>query len=160
MMSRFNRVNLEKAQRVEIISLVDNFVDMFLSDGEAVKRPPRAVFLDAGFSERGLMRNLDILEIELGEVEAIVLSHGHPDHRAALMGLIARIGKKRLPIVVHPDAFLKRSTILKSDEVINQPPLQEAELIREGAPLFIRADGRPAQGRPAHKRRSKPRGGR
>src|SRR5437764_1180807 len=58
----------------------------------------RCLLFDAGGSPRGLMHNLDCLEIKPSEWSCIVLSHGHWDHVLGLIGLDERLGKLRMPL--------------------------------------------------------------
>lgn len=71
----------------------------------------RAVLFDAGGSPSGLVHNLDCLEIRPNEWSCIVLSHGHWDHVLGLIGLQERLGQLRMPLVLHPDAYLKRAVM-------------------------------------------------
>ena len=47
----------------------------------------------------------------------IVLSHGHWDHVLGLIGLEERLGRLAMPLVLHPDAFLKRGHDVADREV-------------------------------------------
>ena len=71
----------------------------------------RSILFDAGGSPEGLVHNLDCLELKPNEWSCIVLSHGHWDHVLGLIGLEQRLGQLRMPLVLHPDAFLKRGTM-------------------------------------------------
>jgi 7,8-dihydropterin-6-yl-methyl-4-(beta-D-ribofuranosyl)aminobenzene 5'-phosphate synthase len=77
------------------------------------------------------LHNLDALEIEAREIQAIVLSHGHADHAMGLPGLVERLGTRQLPLVLHPDAYLERRLVLPNGSQINLPPPQVADLRRE-----------------------------
>ena len=48
---------------------------------------------------------MDVLELRPTELHAIVLSHGHADHTQGLMGMIERLGARKMPLLLHPDAF-------------------------------------------------------
>ena len=65
----------------------------------------RTLLFDFGFSEDGAARNTETLGINMQEIEWAALSHGHSDHTGALQALGAAIGKKNLPLAVHPSAF-------------------------------------------------------
>lgn len=79
------------------------------------------VLFDAGVTSKGLLWNLDALEIDTGGIQAIVLSHGHADHAMGLPGLIQRLGSRNLPIVLHPDAYLDRKLVLPDGTELNLP---------------------------------------
>jgi 7,8-dihydropterin-6-yl-methyl-4-(beta-D-ribofuranosyl)aminobenzene 5'-phosphate synthase len=125
-------VNLRELERVEITVLVDNYTDLLLLQSTgAVRRPavpPPNAFLaehgfscliktvdseehlflmDAGISGTCLLHNVDLLQIDLGKVEALVLSHGHFDHFFALDKVLNRL-PKGIPFILHPEAFLNR----------------------------------------------------
>jgi 7,8-dihydropterin-6-yl-methyl-4-(beta-D-ribofuranosyl)aminobenzene 5'-phosphate synthase len=76
----------------------------------------RRVMFDAGLSVDGLARNLDVLQLDLADIEAIVLSHGHFDHVGGLNGLIKQFGARRLPMLIHPDFWLRRRIAVPGQE--------------------------------------------
>ena len=45
------------------------------------------------------MHNMDVVEVGPSDLRAIVLSHGHADHTNGLMGLLERLGERRMPLV-------------------------------------------------------------
>ena len=128
-------VQLKEVNRVEILTLMDNYVDVLLRSTDAVTRPPLAkdldlptdtllaehglsmlvtayqgkekhtVLFDTGHSPVGVPHNIELLEVNLDEVEALVLSHGHMDHTGSLSIVLDKIAKP-IPLVVHPDAFV------------------------------------------------------
>ena len=130
-------IGLKEVDRVEITSLMDNYVDLLLGDTEIAKRPPlsdsnelptetlhaehglsllikvesgsesHTVLLDTGYSETGILHNMKILRVDAGSIEAIVISHAHMDHNGALFPLLDRIPRKP-EVVVHPHAFHDR----------------------------------------------------
>jgi 7,8-dihydropterin-6-yl-methyl-4-(beta-D-ribofuranosyl)aminobenzene 5'-phosphate synthase len=75
-----------------------------VSDGDG----ERPILFDAGVTSDGLIGNLDRLAIRPEEFEAIVFSHGHFDHVMGLDGLARRIGRRNLPVVLHPDFWTRR----------------------------------------------------
>jgi 7,8-dihydropterin-6-yl-methyl-4-(beta-D-ribofuranosyl)aminobenzene 5'-phosphate synthase len=154
-----NRVNLREIDRVEITVLVDNYTDLLLLQGsKVVKRaavpPPNAflaehgfscliktaeggeehVFLmDVGISGTCLFHNADLLKVDLGKVEAVILSHGHFDHFYALDQVLARL-PKGIPVILHPEASLKRRlNIAPLGVQVPMPPLEEAAWGKAGA---------------------------
>ncbi len=62
----------------------------------------RQILLDAANSPLPLMNNLEALEHNLSEVDALVLSHGHPDHYGGLMEVLKH-REKKLPVFFHRD---------------------------------------------------------
>jgi 7,8-dihydropterin-6-yl-methyl-4-(beta-D-ribofuranosyl)aminobenzene 5'-phosphate synthase len=68
----------------------------------------RRVLFDAGVSPDGLMANLDRLAISPDTFEAVVLSHGHFDHVMGLDGVARRMGRRNLPVLLHPDFWTRR----------------------------------------------------
>lgn len=80
-----------------------------------------SLLFDAGVSTHALIHNMDVLEIRPQELHSIVLSHGHVDHTHGLLGMIKRLGKRRMPILLHPDAFLNRKAILPDNHELHSP---------------------------------------
>ena len=63
------------------------------------------VLLDVGPDADLLFSNMDRLSIDPSSIGSIVLSHSHHDHTGGLVETVERLGRKGLPIVVHPAAF-------------------------------------------------------
>jgi 7,8-dihydropterin-6-yl-methyl-4-(beta-D-ribofuranosyl)aminobenzene 5'-phosphate synthase len=61
------------------------------------------LLLDSGQSI-SIVHNADILGIDLGRIDKIVLSHGHYDHTGGLRPLLFRTGKP-IEIIAHPDIW-------------------------------------------------------
>ena len=99
-------------------------------DGET-----RTVLFDAGPDPYALERNARHMKLDVGQVEAIVLSHGHFDHSEGLLKALELIraanGGQDVPLHVHPGAFVKRGmrlpsgTILPLQDVPSRPALEE-----------------------------------
>jgi len=159
-------LTLPAVDGVEITTIMDNSFDMLMASTAVAHRFPatrdvftrpqlraehgvstlitvinqgrrETILFDTGVSPDGALHNLDVLGIKLSEVQAIVLSHGHTDHTHGLDGFLDRLGKRRMPILLHPDAFLKRRLIYKDDQVLDLPPPSLHDLQREGIELLV-----------------------
>jgi 7,8-dihydropterin-6-yl-methyl-4-(beta-D-ribofuranosyl)aminobenzene 5'-phosphate synthase len=152
---------LKEVDKIEILTILDNTIDMLLPDSDKAKRPPRfqdaftresliaehgfaalvtvssnntseSLLFDAGLSKQGLIHNMDVLEVRPKELHTIVLSHGHADHTRGLMGLVERLGERKMPLLLHPDAFLERKVIFPDGHEINLPPPDRRILSQDG----------------------------
>lgn len=158
-------VGLKEVDGVEITILMDNYVDLLMTSSEVARQPrledtlgekqsrliaehgfcalvtvtadgrQESILFDAGLSPDGVLHNIDILETPLGDVRAVVLSHGHADHTGALLGLLRRLGKRGLPLIAHPDAFLQRKVVIPDGREVKLPPPNREVLLREGVDL-------------------------
>ena len=106
------------------------------------------VLFDTGVSKNGLLHNLDALEINTSDLQAIILSHGHADHSRGLAGLVDRLGSRSMPLVLHPDAYLDRKIVLPNGLELQLPAPKKAdfqreyiEVIEETGPSMLVEDG-------------------
>jgi len=152
---------LREVDNVEIMTVMDNVTDMLMTSTPQAKRyplPPDALtreilvaehgfaalvtvsrgntseslLFDAGLSKYGLIHNMDVLEVRPKEIHTIVLSHGHADHTQGLMGLVERLGERKMPLLLHPDAFLERKLVFPDGHEISLPPPDRRFLSHEG----------------------------
>lgn len=128
-------ITIRQSDRVEILTLQDNTIDLTSQDNSAVVQramplkglevrnsilaehgfsalvtiaqadAARTLLFDFGFSEHGAAFNADALGVDLGTVEALALSHGHLDHVGGMAQLVERTGKTGLPLFAHPEVF-------------------------------------------------------
>jgi len=91
------------------------------------------ILFDLAISPTCFFHNTELLEIDLGKVEAVVLSHGHFDHFGALEEFLKRTSRK-IPIFLHPDAFLPRRLNIPN-RILELPILDETKLKNSGAIL-------------------------
>ncbi len=89
------------------------------------------VLFDTGASKNGMLWNMDALEINPTNIQAIILSHGHADHANGLPGFIDRLGTRSMPLVLHPDAYLDRKLVLPSGIELGLPAPKKGDLRRE-----------------------------
>ena len=95
---------------------------------------------DTGLSPDALVTNMRRLGLDPGDVEVIVLSHGHSDHTTGLDGFIRAMGRASLPVLIHPGFWNRRLMIPGRDPV--EPPTVSRQAL-EGA--FRDHRGTPAE---------------
>ena len=71
------------------------------------------ILFDTGPEDRTFEQNVSRLGVDLGPVEAIVLSHGHWDHAGAMLSSLQLIrdsyGGQAVACFTHPDLFRTRA---------------------------------------------------
>jgi 7,8-dihydropterin-6-yl-methyl-4-(beta-D-ribofuranosyl)aminobenzene 5'-phosphate synthase len=86
----------------------------------------QTVLFDAGPDPYALIRNGGHMKLDFEKIDALVLSHGHFDHSEGLLtaAKLIRAGNKeiRIPLHVHPGAFVKRALRLSDGTLL---PLQD-----------------------------------
>ncbi len=160
-----SEVALQAVDSVDVTIVVDNSVDILLPSSEAVRRAPLVwdwyqgdrlvaehgfsllltvqsqnqsgtVLLDAGLGRETAVHNLDVLGIRVGDLRAVVLSHGHLDHHGGLEGIVRRVGRPRMPLVLHPDAWRERKMVFPTGTEMHWPPPSRDDLEREGVDVM------------------------
>jgi 7,8-dihydropterin-6-yl-methyl-4-(beta-D-ribofuranosyl)aminobenzene 5'-phosphate synthase len=111
-------VHLKEVDKVEILTLQDNFIDIAAHDGTAIVQraasedasgnrvsilaehgfsavvsltaggQSRKALFDFGFSATGALQNARTLGVDLAGIDAMVLSHGHMDHHGGLSAFV------------------------------------------------------------------------
>jgi 7,8-dihydropterin-6-yl-methyl-4-(beta-D-ribofuranosyl)aminobenzene 5'-phosphate synthase len=166
-------IPLKAVDRVEILSVMDNSVDVLMGSTPIARRARRerdalnkaqlraehgvsmlvttyegadkdSFLFDTGVTVDGVLHNMDVLGIKGNELRAVVLSHGHTDHTRGLIGFIKRYGRPRIPIVLHPDAYLKRKNIQPDGhESEHFPPskrdleAEDVQIVEERGPTMV-----------------------
>jgi 7,8-dihydropterin-6-yl-methyl-4-(beta-D-ribofuranosyl)aminobenzene 5'-phosphate synthase len=97
-----------------------------------------SVLFDTGLSPDAMVTNADRLGIDLSEVNAVVLSHGHFDHAGGLAGLAGRSGTTSKPMVVHPLVWTRRRLALPGGSPDEWPTLSQRALTSEGFDVIER----------------------
>jgi 7,8-dihydropterin-6-yl-methyl-4-(beta-D-ribofuranosyl)aminobenzene 5'-phosphate synthase len=88
------------------------------------------LLFDTGISPDGMTDNADRLGVDLGDVQGVVLSHGHWDHAGGLAGLADRRGG--LPMTLHPLVWTRRRVAVPGTDALELPTLSRRALEAEG----------------------------
>lgn len=162
---------LTAVDAVEVTILVDNLSDSLLPSTPIARRPRMSmdsdathlraehgygvlitvqsggrrssVLYDAGFSRDTCIHNLDVLGVPVPDLRAIALSHGHADHYGGIAGMVSRLGRTKLPLLLHPDGWLERKIVFPTYEVPVLPPTvndlgrEGVEVIEEKGPTLL-----------------------
>jgi 7,8-dihydropterin-6-yl-methyl-4-(beta-D-ribofuranosyl)aminobenzene 5'-phosphate synthase len=102
------------------------------------------VLFDAGRTPDGLVENMRRLELSPGDIDIIVLSHGHWDHVTGMDGLVGRLGRASMPVLIHPDFWTRRRLVFPGRDPVELPStskqaLQGAgfEIVEQRQPSFL-----------------------
>lgn len=91
--------------------LAENGLSLFIeikSKDSAIR-----ILMDTGITGNSLIKNAKELGVNLSQVDAIVISHGHYDHTGGLLKVLKEINRK-VPVIAHPEAFMPKFGILPS----------------------------------------------
>lgn len=155
------QVTLTPVDQADVTIVVDNTFDNLLPSDAVAQRPPvpwdyferehliaehgyallltvrrdgasQSVLYDAGLGRQTLVHNMDVLGLRTADLRALVLSHGHADHHGGLEGLFRRETRRRMPLVLHPDAWRERKVVFPTGAEVYLPPPSHQDLDREG----------------------------
>lgn len=107
--------------------LVDNntYIDQYYFGEPAVsyyiEDEEVKLLFDLGYSNL-FIKNSNMLDIDLSNINNIVISHGHDDHTRGLKYYFEKNNKKDISIIAHPDAFKEK---IQGNLKICSPILEE-----------------------------------
>ena len=159
---------LKEVDGVEILSLVDNSIDLLSSVNREEVKPLRSwvrermgeewvkkhfrypiaehgfsvlirvfagknspsVLFDTGLSAKGVVTNACNMGVNLTQIEALALSHGHYDHSGGLVETTRFVNKQDLPIIVHDDMFRRRGVADSKGTIREYPPFPSEDDVK------------------------------
>jgi 7,8-dihydropterin-6-yl-methyl-4-(beta-D-ribofuranosyl)aminobenzene 5'-phosphate synthase len=98
------------------------------------------LLFDAGLSPDAMVTNADRLGVDLAQLQAVVLSHGHFDHAGGLTALAGRRGVRSLPMVVHPLIWTRRRLAIPANDPDELPTLSKRSIESEGFAVVERRE--------------------
>lgn len=164
------KILLNTVDKVEILTLQDNYIEMTAMDGSAIvsravplkdgeirasilaehgfsalvkttqNNQTHTLLFDFGFSENGAAQNASTLGVDMTEVEVVALSHGHSDHTGGMEKLTALIGKQNIPFVVHPSAFKSPRYLKFGEELKINFPKLTREMVKQAGLSVIETE--------------------
>jgi 7,8-dihydropterin-6-yl-methyl-4-(beta-D-ribofuranosyl)aminobenzene 5'-phosphate synthase len=164
-MSAAVTVHLSPVDSADVTILDDNYCDLLLAGSEIAQRPPirwdsftsaslraehgyallltvrrdsasASILYDAGLGRDTVQYNMDVLGLSAGDLRAVALSHGHADHHGGLEGIFRRIGRRGMPLVLHPDVWRERKIVFPTGVEMHLPPPSHNDLDREGVEII------------------------
>jgi 7,8-dihydropterin-6-yl-methyl-4-(beta-D-ribofuranosyl)aminobenzene 5'-phosphate synthase len=158
-------VTLLPVDSADVTILDDNYFDLLLASSEIAQRPPvrwdsftseslraehgyallltvrrdaqsASILYDAGLGRDTVQYNMDVLGLSAGDLRAVALSHGHADHHGGLEGIFRRVGRRDMPLLLHPDVWRERKIVFPTGVELYLPPPSHNDLEREGVEII------------------------
>ncbi|MBK6601004.1 MAG: MBL fold metallo-hydrolase [Betaproteobacteria bacterium] len=138
-------VRIPEAERIVISVITDNLADVTRPDCKIARRlrrtespldlaahgehglayhvetvvegESRCCLFDFGSDARGVLKNMKLLNVDLGKVDALAISHDHWDHQAALLDILKmKRGEWRSGLPLYVGECFFEGTYLKGDD--------------------------------------------
>lgn len=161
---------LNAVDKVEILTLQDNYIEVTATDGNAVvaravplkgveisasilaehgfstlikttrNNQTHTLLFDFGFSQNGAAQNAATLGVDMTAVEAVAISHGHSDHTGGMADLVALIGKRDIPFIVHPAVFKSPRYLKYGEQLKLYFPKVTREMVKNAGLAVVETD--------------------
>jgi 7,8-dihydropterin-6-yl-methyl-4-(beta-D-ribofuranosyl)aminobenzene 5'-phosphate synthase len=102
------------------------------------------VLFDAGRTPDGLVENMRRLELSPRDIDIIVLSHGHWDHTTGMDGLVGELGRRNMPVLIHPEFWTRRRLAFPGRDPVELPTTSKSalqgagfEIVEQRQPSFL-----------------------
>lgn len=102
------------------------------------------ILFDTGVTPDGVVENMRLFDLSPGDIETVVLSHGHFDHTTGLDGLARALGRANLPLLIHPEFWNRRRIVIPGRDPFEIPTTSKSalqgvgfEIIEERQPSFL-----------------------
>ncbi len=96
------------------------------------------LLFDTGASPEAMAVNAERLGLDFGDLQGVVLSHGHFDHAGGFSGLARLRRGHGLPLTVHPAVWSRRRLAPPGTGPVELPTLSPGALRREGFEVIER----------------------
>jgi 7,8-dihydropterin-6-yl-methyl-4-(beta-D-ribofuranosyl)aminobenzene 5'-phosphate synthase len=168
------KTNLVEVDRVEVLTIADNYIDILVQDqSEVVTRAAplegmdfkksilaehgfsavltttvegysQSLLFDFGFSSNAAAQNADALGVDMSQIGALALSHGHLDHCGGLVALAGKLPRKGIELTAHP-AIFRSPRYIKIAEgfLVNLPALERETISQAGLELGLTREPKP-----------------
>ena len=73
----------------------------------------RRVLYDTGPSAQLFKNNVDALGLDLSDIDALVISHGHGDHLGGIPAMLKLVRRRPLPVYIHPRTLERKAIVVK-----------------------------------------------
>lgn len=101
----------------------------------------RSLLFDAGPEGATFLRNANILGVDFGAIETVVLSHGHWDHAGGLLAAVEAIARARaergIKCFVHPGMFAQRASQRPNGELYVHELVPDPEKLKKAGAEVI-----------------------
>lgn len=102
------------------------------------------ILFDAGRTPDGLVENMRRLDLSPGDIDIVVLSHGHWDHVTGMDGLVGKLRSPNMPVPIHPEFWTRRRLAFPGQEPIELPTTSKSalqgagfEIVEQRQPSFL-----------------------